>query len=76
MSKKLKPIVKAKPVEAAVVEPEEKEVINVCNGALCKTNEPFCKTHSTAGHVCTLPKGHKGNHVACGSHKHNIISWK
>ncbi len=34
----------------------------------------MCGKHGQ-GWCCTKPAGHTGDHVACGKHAHDIISW-
>lgn len=33
------------------------------------------QTTSDGQFICTLKRGHRGNHVACGCTIHNITSW-
>ncbi len=32
--------------------------------------------HKAQGVACTLPKGHRGKHVACGTSEHRLRVWK
>jgi hypothetical protein len=34
-----------------------------------------CGEESSSGYGCTLRKGHKGKHIACGCTHHRIVVW-
>jgi len=40
----------------------------------CNAKSPILRKADTSYH-CTRLLGHEGIHVACGNHKHNIVSW-
>lgn len=47
-----------------------------CNGKMCFYRGKSCSAkHPVHSLVCTLKKGHKGKHIACGSITHNIAIW-
>jgi hypothetical protein len=35
-----------------------------------KSGQEVCRAHEGNGYACTRPKGHEGDHVACGSLRH------
>ena len=40
-----------------------------------KTGDGTMCGNNGLGWICTKPAGHPGDHVACGKHAHDIISW-
>ncbi len=47
-----------------------------CNGINCKIPvKDRCGEYSKNQFVCTLKRGHKGQHAACGVHDHNYHIW-
>ena len=45
-----------------------------CDGTMCLHNKEDCDSF-TDELGCTLPKGHSGNHIACGGKYHNLKIW-
>lgn len=45
-----------------------------CNGTACQHRAHACKAWHE-GYSCTLARGHKGPHIACGETTHDIRSW-
>lgn len=35
-----------------------------------------CRKKNGISYICTLPKNHKGAHVACGCGNHNLYTWE
>lgn len=61
--------------EAGIVPPHRVVRPHGCNKSECQ-GEIVCGHMCPNSYlICTLPKRHKGDHIACGSHEHNIRRW-
>lgn len=47
------------------------EFPGACNETRCGAVMPGVR-----GHICTRKRGHRGRHVACGVHDHNLEAWE
>lgn len=59
----------------AVAKVRQPATPHICDGKECRIAEDLQCTSKKGPWCCTLPKGHPGNHIACGTDRHNLHSW-
>ncbi len=52
------------------------DVCEFCAPAENFTEDKLCPSSSRRGFICTREKGHRGDHVACGTSEHMIDTWR